>query len=86
MNENNEKRVDVLKPAKSIYELVEMIVLADVVTIIVFMFLGRLTVVDGPSMNNTLAHGEVLQISARLPKEEISLCSSRPEVTLKILL
>ena len=63
MNKNSEKHIDVLKPAKSIYELVEMIVLAAVVTIIVFMFFGRLTVVDGPSMNNTLAHGEVLLVS-----------------------
>ena len=63
MNKNSEKHIDVLKPAKSIYELVEMIVLAAVVTIMVFMFFGRLTVVDGPSMNNTLAHGEVLLVS-----------------------
>ena len=85
MNENNEKRVDVLKPAKSIYELVEMIVLAAVVTIIVFMFLGRLTVVDGPSMNNTLAHGEVLLVSnlGKAPERGDIVVFQSPESHLK---
>ena len=58
---NNESKS--AKLAKSIYEFAEMIVAAMLITIVIFMFLGRLTVVDGPSMMNTLHDKEVLVVS-----------------------
>ncbi len=63
MDNKTEKIADSMKPARSIYEFIEMVVLAMAITMIIFMFLGRLTTVDGPSMNNTLADGEVLLVS-----------------------
>ncbi len=52
-----------MRIAKFIYDFFEMILIAAVITILTFMFLGRLTVVDGPSMMNTLIDKEVLVIS-----------------------
>ncbi|MBQ7822038.1 MAG: signal peptidase I [Clostridia bacterium] len=49
--------------ARAVYDFVEMVIIAAVITIITFMFIGRLTVVDGPSMMNTLIDGEVLAVS-----------------------
>lgn len=57
--------------ARSIYDLLEMIVIAAAITMITFMFIGRLTIVDGESMMQTLSDGEVLlvtNISADKPK------------------
>ena len=63
MDNREEKINTALKPARAIYDIIEMVVLAMAITMILFMFLGRLTTVDGPSMNNTLAHGEVLLVT-----------------------
>ncbi len=63
MDNREEKINDTLKPARAIYDIIEMIVLAMAVTMILFMFFGRLTTVDGLSMNNTLADGEVLLVT-----------------------
>ena len=63
MDNKTETTAAALKPARSIYEFVEMVVLAIVITMTIFMFFGRLTTVDGQSMNNTLAHGEVLLVT-----------------------
>ncbi len=63
MDNRVQKQSEILKPARSIYEIIEMIVLAMAITLTLFMFAGRLTTVDGPSMNNTLAHGEVLLVT-----------------------
>ncbi len=52
-----------IRLAKFIYDFFEMIVIAATITIITFMFAGRLTVVDGPSMMNTLIDKEVLFVS-----------------------
>lgn len=52
-----------MRIARAIYDLVEMVVIAAAITIVVFMFFGRLTVVDGPSMMNTLIDGEVLAVT-----------------------
>ena len=58
---NNESKS--IKIAKTIYDIVEMVVVALLITILIFMFVGRLTVVDGPSMMNTLHDKEVLVVS-----------------------
>lgn len=59
------------KALKSFYDILEMVVMAAAITVLVFMFLGRLTVVDGDSMNYTLIDKEVLVVSdfAYTPKQ-----------------
>ncbi len=52
-----------MRLARYIYDFVEMLIFALVITMVTFMFLGRLTVVDGPSMMNTLIDGEVLAVT-----------------------
>lgn len=52
-----------VKMLRGIYDIIEMLVVAAVITVLVFMFVGRLTVVDGPSMNNTLYDKEVLAVT-----------------------
>lgn len=52
-----------MRIVRAVYDFVEMVIIAAVITILVFMFIGRLTVVDGPSMMNTLIDGEVLVVS-----------------------
>lgn len=56
----DEKKAD---PAGSIFEYIEMLVFAAVAVILLLTFGFRLCVVDGPSMNNTLASGEKLLVS-----------------------
>ncbi|MBE6606014.1 MAG: signal peptidase I [Ruminococcaceae bacterium] len=57
--------------AKFLYDFFEMIIIAATITIVTFMFIGRLTVVDGPSMMNTLIDKETLFVSnfAYTPKQ-----------------
>ncbi|MBQ4137142.1 MAG: signal peptidase I [Clostridia bacterium] len=52
-----------MRLARTIYDFLEMVVVACAITMITFMFLGRLTVVDGPSMMNTLIDKEVLAVT-----------------------
>ena len=47
----------------SVLDYVEMFVLAILVVMISFSFFFRICKVDGPSMNNTLQHGDTLLIS-----------------------
>ncbi|MBO5682734.1 MAG: signal peptidase I [Clostridia bacterium] len=47
----------------SLLDYVEMFVLAILVVMISFSFFFRICKVDGPSMNNTLQHGDTLLIS-----------------------
>lgn len=49
--------------ASNLIEYLEMFVLAVCFVVLVMTFCVRLCEVDGPSMNNTLAHGEKLVIS-----------------------
>lgn len=85
MDNRTEKRNEALKPARSVYEIVEMIVLAMVITLTLFMFAGRLTTVDGPSMNNTLADGEVLLVTnlGKAPERGDIIVFQSPESHLK---
>ena len=50
------------KTLKSVFDFVEPIVFALVAVLFISLFVGRLTVVDGESMENTLHHGEYLLV------------------------
>ncbi len=54
---------DPLKPAREVYEWVEMLVGIITAILIVFTFIGRIAYVDGPSMNQTLQHRDTLLVS-----------------------
>ncbi len=49
--------------AKEFFEWIELFGYAVAVVIVLFTFFGRIAVVDGPSMEKTLFHGEALIIS-----------------------
>lgn len=51
------------KTLKSMFDFVEPIVFALVAVLFISLFVGRLTVVDGESMENTLHHGEYLFVA-----------------------
>lgn len=56
------------KAAADIFEIIEMFTVCASVIMVLFTFFFHPTVVDGPSMENTLLHGDYLLISA-LPYE-----------------
>lgn len=47
----------------AIYEIIEMIGTVTAVVMILFAFIIRISIVDGQSMDKTLAHGEYLAVS-----------------------
>ncbi len=49
--------------ACEVFDWVEVMAFSLTFILLVFTYVGRLAVVDGPSMNNTLEHGETLVIS-----------------------
>ena len=54
------------RPSKSFagfIDILESFIYAIVVVVLVFTFLGRLSIVDGSSMDNTLSHGEYLVVA-----------------------
>lgn len=51
------------KNLKFLFDLVEPIVFALIAVVLISLFVGRLTTVDGKSMENTLHHGEYLLVS-----------------------
>ena len=59
MNENSKAP----SAAKILYEYVETFVIAACIVLIAYSFVARLCAVDGPSMNNTLTHGEMLVVT-----------------------
>lgn len=72
VNEESPKTEDKVdlprKLARDIFDIIEMFTVCASVIMILFTFLVHPTVVDGPSMENTLLHGDYLLISA-LPCE-----------------
>lgn len=54
-----------------IYELVEMLGIVSVTIMLMFAFVLRLNIVDGHSMDMTLAHGEYLAVSDLLYEPEV---------------
>lgn len=53
------------KPNRAVeaFEFFEMLIIAACVIMFIFSFVARICTVDGPSMNNTLEHGDVLIVS-----------------------
>ena len=49
--------------AKIVYEYIETFVIAACIVLLAYSFVARLCAVDGPSMNNTLTHGEMLVVT-----------------------
>lgn len=56
--------------AKELFEWIEMIVLSACAVLLFFTFVARPARVDGPSMENTLHHGEMLLLSDILYEPE----------------
>ncbi len=50
-------------PARELFDWIEVMALSLAVILILFSYVGRVAVVDGDSMNNTLINGESLMIS-----------------------
>lgn len=48
---------------KNLIDVIECFIYAMVAVLLIFTLFARLTVVDGPSMNNTLKHGEYLIVA-----------------------
>ncbi len=51
------------KNLKFLFDLVEPVVFALIAVVLISLFVGRLTTVDGESMENTLHHGEYLIVT-----------------------
>lgn len=51
------------KAFKSFFDVLESFIYAVIAVLIIFTFFARLTVVDGPSMNSTLNHGDYLIVT-----------------------
>ena len=65
-NESSSDKAPVMERLKSVFDFVEMFAVAACAILLIFTFIARLTVVDGTSMDYTLAHGERLLISDML--------------------
>ena len=63
MEENYTKELPVSKGAKNFFDIFEPIIYALLAVVMISLFLGRLTVVDGESMENKLSNGEYLVVS-----------------------
>ncbi len=62
-NNNTKTMSSNKRAAETFYEIAETLLLSTAVVIIIFTFFVRLAVVDGPSMRQTLEHGDVLIVS-----------------------
>lgn len=61
MNENyTERREKASAGFAGFFDILESLVYAIIAVVLVFIFFGRLSVVDGTSMDDTLSHGEYL--------------------------
>ena len=58
-NQDNEN-IKVGEGFKGFFEILESFVYAIVAVVLLFLFFARLTIVEGPSMENTLKSGEYL--------------------------
>ena len=62
-NDQGVKSDSLMSRLKGVFDFVEMFAIAACAILLIFTFVARLTVVDGTSMDYTLAHGERLLIS-----------------------
>lgn len=60
MNESKQEKEPLIR---SVFDIVEMMIIAVMIVFLLFMCLARPCRVDGDSMNNTLHHGQMLIIS-----------------------
>jgi len=63
MNENNATKKKSQGVSELIYDLVEQFAIVSAIVLVMFAFVVRLNIVDGPSMDKTLAHGQNLAVS-----------------------
>lgn len=61
-SETNRKR-NKKQFALDVYDIIEMFTICTICIILIFSFVGRLTIVDGDSMNDTLLNGQFLVIT-----------------------
>lgn len=55
---------ETVKSVSSLFDIVEMLAICAAVILLLFTYCARLTVVDGPSMNNTLTNGDYLIVQS----------------------
>lgn len=67
---NATKFAEQARTVSSIFDVVEMIAVCATCILLIFSFCFRLTVVDGPSMNNTLQNGDYLIVQSIAYKPE----------------
>ncbi len=63
MKTNIKEKEEKTSLAKEIFDVVEILVIAACVVLLIYSFICRLCVVSGPSMDQTLANGEMLVVS-----------------------
>ena len=64
MEENYTKKdKPISKVFSGIFDVIESLVYAVAVVVLIFLFIGKLSKVDGTSMNNTLSHNDYLYVS-----------------------
>jgi len=65
--EDAEKNIKKKAPksfASSVFDIIEMVAACAAVILLLFTFISRLTIVDGPSMNNTLKNGDYVIVNS----------------------
>lgn len=70
VSSNSTKFTKQVKTVSSFFDIVEMIAVCATTILLIFSFCFRLTVVDGPSMNNTLQNGDYLIVQSVAYKPE----------------
>lgn len=59
-----DKYSEQVKTAVAVFDIVEMLAVCSTIILLIFSFFFRLTVVDGPSMKNTLQDGDYLIVQS----------------------
>ena len=63
MNENNATKKKSQSGTELLYDLIEQFAIVSAIVLVMFAFVVRLNIVDGSSMDKTLAHGQNLAVS-----------------------
>ena len=64
MNENNATKKKSQSGTELLYDLIEQFAIVSAIVLVMFAFVVRLNIVDGSSMDKTLAHGQNLAVSS----------------------